>query len=131
MQGTVETDRPAFRIAAVIALIPAGNMAYSGVFGRGGLLAVSLSIVFALAAVLLWTGASAQGRSSGEEKVARVLCGATIVAVAGYVYVSSGATALLLLAVPAYWLSVPIVVISVVILAGIRMRASLTSSRSS
>ena len=63
--------------------------------------------------------------------MARVLCGATIVAVAGHVCIWSGVGALALLAVPAYWLSVPIVVISVVVLAGVRMWASLTSSRRS
>jgi hypothetical protein len=116
-----EIDAPPrvpFRVAAVLAIIPAIGMARSGFFGRGGVLALSGSAVFATAAVLLWTAGSPRGRA--ERIVAHVLRRATLIAFVGYVGIASGPGPIVLLAVPFYWLSVPIVVTSTLIWIAIR-----------
>lgn len=120
--------RAAFRVAAALALIPALNMARTGAFGRGGTLALSLSGMFAIAAALLWTEAPDRVRRPAENAVAHLLRWSTIVAVVGHVCIAAGGGVIVLLAVPAYWLSLPIVAGSVVVLAGVRMWARLTGS---
>jgi hypothetical protein len=116
----------AFHVAAVLALIVAVDMGRSGLFGRGGAIALSLSGVFAAAAVLLWIGPSDRVHIAGENIVAHVLRRSTIFAFAGYVGIAARLGFISLLAVPLYWLSVPIVVVSVIVWIGVRMGASLT-----
>ena len=117
----------AFHVAAILALIVAVDMGRSGLFGRGGALALSLSGVFAAAAVLLWIGPSDRVQIAGENVVAHVLRRSTIFAFAGYVGIAARLGFISLLAVPFYWLSVPIVVVSVIVWIGVRMGASLTA----
>ena len=112
----------------MLAFIPAVDMARSGLFGRGGALALSLSGVFAAAALLLWIGPSDRMRIVGENTVAHVLRRSAIFAVAGYVCIAARLGFMSLLAVPVYWLSLPIVVVSVIVWIGIRMGASLAAS---
>ena len=118
----------AFQIAAVLAFMTAIDMARSGLFGRGGALALSLSGVFAAAAVLLWIGPSDRVRIVGENTVAHVLRRSIMFAFAGYVSIAARLGFISLLAVPVYWLSLPIVVVSVIVWIGVRMGASLTAS---
>jgi hypothetical protein len=121
-------DGTACHVAAVLALITAVDMARSGLFSRGGALALSISGVFAAAAVLLWTVASDRERSAAENTLVHVLRRSTIFAFAGYVCIAARLGFLSLLAVPVYWLSVPIVIVSVVVWIGIRMWSGLTGS---
>ena len=118
----------AFHVAAVLALLVSLDMGRSGIFGRGGALALSFSVVFAAAAVLLWLGPSDRVHIAGENTVAHVLRRSTIFAFVGYVGIAARLGFLSLLAVPLYWLSVPIVVVSVIVWIGVRMVASLTPS---
>ena len=118
----------AFHLAAVLALIVSVDMGRSGLFGRGGAIALSLSGVFAAAAVLLWIGPSDRVHIAGENTVAHVLHRSTVVAFAGYVGIAARLGFISLLAVPLYWLSVPIVVVSVIVWIGVRIVASLTPS---
>jgi hypothetical protein len=117
-----------FHVAAILALMVAIDMGRSGLIGRGGALALSLSGVFAAAAVLLWIGPSDRMHVAGENIVAHVLRRSTIFAFAGYVGIAARLGFISLLAVPFYWLSVPIVVVSVIVWIGVRMGASLSAS---
>ena len=118
----------AFQVAAVLALITAVDMARSGLFGRGGALALSFSGVFAAASVLLWIGPSDRMHIAGENIVGHVLRRSTIFAFAGYVCIAARLGFISLVAVPLYWLSLPIVVVSVIVWIGMRMGARLTAS---
>ena len=118
----------AFQVSAVLALITAIDMSRSGLFGRGGALALSLSGVFAAAAVLLWIGPSDRMHVAGEKTVAHVLHRSTIFAFVGYVCIAARLGFISLLAVPLYWLSLPIVAVSVIVWIGVRLGASLTAS---
>jgi hypothetical protein len=118
----------AFHVAAVLALMTAIDMARSGLFGRGSAVALTFSGVFAAAAVLLWTGPSDLVHIAGENTVAHVLRRSTVVAFAGYVCIAARLGFVSLLAVPLYWLSLPIVVVSVIVWIGVRMGAGLTAS---
>lgn len=104
-----------FHVAAVLALIPAIGTARSGLYGQGGTLALAMSAVFALAAILLWTGESDSARGPVENTVAGVLRRSITIAVVGYLCIASRLGVIVLLAVPFYWLSVPIVVVSVLL----------------
>lgn len=115
-----------FVATAALALIPAIDGMRAGFLGRGGALSLSLSGVFVAAAVLLWTGAFGQARSRRENAVARWLCRSTIAFVIGQLFVRNGVV--LLLAVPAMWLSLPVVMASVLILIGVRMWTSLRAA---
>ena len=119
-----------FDVAAVLALIPAIGMARSGLLGPGGSLALVLSGVFVAAAILLWTGEASSARGTAENTVAGVLRRATAIAVVGYVCISSGVGVIALLAVPLYWLSVPIVGVTVLVWTGIRTWKRLTAAGS-
>jgi predicted membrane-bound mannosyltransferase len=78
--------------------------------------------------VLLWTGPSDRVRIAGENTVAHVLRRSTIFAFAGYVCIAARLGFRSLLAVPVYWLSLPIVVVSVIVWIGVRIGASLPAS---
>ncbi len=102
-------------------------MARSGLVGRGGALALSFSGVLAAAAVLLWTGPSDLAHIAGENTVAHVLRRSAAVPFAAYVAIAARLGFISLVAVPLYWLSLPIVVVSVIVWIGVRMGASLTA----
>ena len=127
-QQTPNNAHTAFQVSAVLALITAIDMARSGLFGRGGALALSLSGVFAAAGVLLWIGPSDRVHIAGENTVAHVLRRSTVFAFAGYVCIAARLGFISLLAVPFYWLSLPIVVVSVIVWIGVRLGGSFTAS---
>lgn len=127
-QQSPNDPHTAFQVSAVLGLITAIDMARSGLFGRGGALALSLSGVFAAAVVLLWIGPSDRMHIAGENTVAHVLRRSTIFAFVGYVCISARLGFISLLAVPLYWLSLPIVAVSVIVWIGVRLGASLTAS---
>jgi hypothetical protein len=126
-QETPDEGGAAFGVAAWLALITAIDMARSGFLGRGGALALSSSGVFAAAAVLLWTGPSNRVRSPGENTVAQLLRRSTMFAFAGHVCIAARLGFISLLAVPVYWLSVPLVIACVFGWIGLRMWTSLTA----